>query len=236
MNEVNEALQKVNYEANQLVIPQSSNQSISLPSIPEEDQITLDRVDSLGDVDLNDLTYVVRGTNRRELKFAGVKHLVLRLSLCGHPLEFVSDPEVVLRKYSEDQREWVWEAKAKMRNITTRLLSFGVGDKPYLMPIKRKDNGKLVTDSNGNQVYDYVRDPNGRTTAVSKSIRNAMRPQIPEAEARKFINSLVAKKKNIEEPSITQEQIQTIQELSPGQSLPKTQRDAETLIRNIHES
>ena len=118
------------------------------------------------------LVYEVR--NEKRLSYYGVKWLVLKMADKGHPLGFMSKPDVTLVKFDDhDQHKWIWMAMVHMHNKKTTSEAYGLQESPLLEFIRDKQTGKWTSIG-----YDKA----GRTKAVSKATRNACRQLIPEVE------------------------------------------------------
>jgi len=101
----------------------------------------------------------VRGKQRLELSYAGVKQLILEMSQNDQSMEIVSKT-VERSKIDDEPTNDIWYAEIILRNKKTGHESWGVSENP---------------------VYAYGKyDQFGRTKAVSKAIRNAERQQLPE--------------------------------------------------------
>ena len=117
------------------------------------------------------LVYEVHGDYH--LSYAGVKHLSLLMSQKGQPLKIVN-AEVEIRKDSEEDRStWIWDAKVIVRNDSTGHETVGVSEAPYFY--------------NGN--YDSF----GKTKALNKAERNAIRKQLPELQIEKMVQEVRSK-------------------------------------------
>ena len=150
------------------------------------------------------LVYVVR--NERRLSYYGVKWLVLKMADKGHPLGFMSKPEVTLVKFDEhDEEKWIWMAMVHMYNKKTTSEAYGLQESPFHEFIRNKQTGKWTSIG-----YDKA----GRTKAVSKATRNACRQLIPEVECELLLNT-VAKEQTL---VIQEEELGEMQDLDtkPG--------------------
>ena len=117
------------------------------------------------------LVYEVHGDYH--LSYAGVKHLSLLMSQKGQPLKIVN-AEVEIRKDVEDDRAtWIWDAKVIVRNDSTGHETVGVSEAPYFY--------------SGN--YDSF----GKTKALNKAERNAIRKQLPELQIEKMVQEVRSK-------------------------------------------
>ena len=119
------------------------------------------------------LVYVAKG-GKKQLSYAGIQYLVLKLSAAGHPLVLVSDDVELCKDVDEDQNTWQWRAKVVKKNTNTGFETMGVQESPYL----------------DRHTHEY--DPFGRTKAVSKAMRNADRGHLPMAEIQRMINTAEA--------------------------------------------
>ena len=150
------------------------------------------------------LVYEVR--NEKRLSYYGVKWLVLKMADKGHPLGFMSKPEVTLVKFDEhDEEKWIWMAMVHMYNKKTTSEAYGLQESPFHEFIRNKQTGKWTSIG-----YDKA----GRTKAVSKATRNACRQLIPEVECELLLNT-VAKEQTL---VIQEEELGEMQDLDtkPG--------------------
>ena len=152
------------------------------------------------------LVYEVR--NEKRLSYYGVKWLVLKMADKGHPLGFMSKPEVTLVKFDEHNEEkWIWMAMVHMHNKKTTSEAYGLQESPFHEFIRNKQTGKWTSIG-----YDKA----GRTKAVSKATRNACRQLIPEVECELLLDT-VAKEQTL---VIQEEELGGMQNLDskPGTS------------------
>ena len=149
------------------------------------------------------LVYEVR--NEKRLSYYGVKWLVLKMADKGHPLGFMSKPEVTLVKFDEhDEEKWIWMAMVHMYNKKTTSEAYGLQESPYHEFIRNKQTGKWTSIG-----YDRT----GRTKAVSKATRNASRQLIPEVECELLLNTVLK-----EQTLVIREELGELQDLDtkPG--------------------
>lgn len=100
------------------------------------------------------------------LGYMGIKQAVHEQANRGNIISIEEDPHVELVKYDRDDQEtWHWQAAAAAKSLTTQMRTIGLAEHPF-----------LETGKDGIASYD----PFGRTTAVSKALRNAYRMQVPE--------------------------------------------------------
>jgi len=123
--------------------------------------------------------------NKKQLTYIGLKHMLLKMSQGGQPLE-IKESEVNLERFgSDDQSLWVWYAKCVTKNTKTGHETVGLSEAYYLERNMRYENGKPT----GEFIIGKY-DPFGRTKAFSKAERNSWRKQIPELEIVSFLKSL----------------------------------------------
>ena len=131
-------------------------------TMEKEQYIILDDADSkqieLADTAVKQsLAYEVRG--KKQISFAGVKWLILKMSQNGQGIS-INIHDISLDDSDPDNKVWIATVKAK--NMKTGLETIGASEQPWGI--------------------GGVRDPFGRTKALSKAERNAYRKQIPELE------------------------------------------------------
>lgn len=108
----------------------------------------------------------VRGKERLELSYAGIKQLILEMSQKEQSMEIVSSK---IERIKIDENTDNWYAEVTLRNKKTGHEAWGVSENPVYF------NGE----------YDQF----GRTKAVSKAIRNAERQQLPELLISSFLEN-----------------------------------------------
>ena len=117
------------------------------------------------------LVYEVHGDYH--LSYAGVKHLSLLMSQKGQPLKIVNAEVEIRKEVEEDRATWIWDAKVVVRNDSTGHETVGVSEAPYFY--------------SGN--YDSF----GKTKALNKAERNAIRKQLPELQIEKMVQEVRSK-------------------------------------------
>ena len=117
------------------------------------------------------LVYEVHGDYH--LSYAGVKHLSLLMSQKGQPLKIVNAEVEIRKDIDEDRSTWIWDAKVIVRNDSTGHETVGVSEAPYFY----------------NNNYDSF----GKTKALNKAERNAIRKQLPELQIEKMVQEVRSK-------------------------------------------
>lgn len=124
------------------------------------DESQIMNIDEFKDI----LCYKDSKSNRYELSYKGIKHLVLEMASKGYPLEVMQTGTELIGEGEEK----TWYATVKMRNKKTGLETVGNSECPFY------DKG--------------TKDPFARTKALSKAERNAAKKQLPEAMIVHLVN------------------------------------------------
>ena len=125
------------------------------------------------------MVYKVQG--KTTLSYAAIKAMALEMSLQGHSLEIKSHCATLRKDDPEDRKTWVWQADVVMINKATGHETLGTAENPF--------NEERSTRA-GLEVIDKY-DKMGRTKAISKASRNAIRQQIPELRIIEFCNNIL---------------------------------------------
>ena len=126
------------------------------------------------------LVYINKTSNKQEITYAGLKHLVLEMSVAGYALEILESHVQLDKDDPNDKKTWIWRAKVRVRNIKTGYESEGLSEAPY-----------------HDQFKPGVYDPFGRIKATSKAERNAWRKQIPELKINALLKATSSDRKQV---------------------------------------
>ena len=129
------------------------------------------------------MVYKVQG--KTTLSYAAIKAMALEMSMQGHALEIKSHCATLRKDDPEDRKTWVWQADVVMINKATGHETLGTAENPYNEERSTRQ-GLEVTDK-----YDKM----GRTKAMSKAQRNAIRSQLPELRIIEFCNRILEAEK-----------------------------------------
>lgn len=133
---------------------------------------------------------------RYDLTFIGIKQLILEMSKKGESMEVLKS-NVERKSIDANPMNDVWYAEVWLRNKKTGHEMPGYSE-AFVYPW---ENAPVLDDKGHKQyenvdgkrvlktVYKQRYDQFGRTAAVSKAIRNAERPQIPEMMIQLFVEA-----------------------------------------------
>ncbi len=132
---------------------------------------------------------------KHELTFIGIKQLILELAHRGEAVEIVTQKTERVVINAANPQEDVWQAEVILKNTKTNQQSLGVSESPVfpLMNWPKLDaNGKKIwndAEKKYETVYERRYDPFGKTSAISKAIRNAEKQQLPEMAIQLFVEA-----------------------------------------------
>ena len=165
-----------------------------------------------------------------QLSLQGYRYAADKKREEGHAFKILDKCIELVKHDPEDKKQWVWYAEITIQDIKDGNETYGVSEQSYLK-YEFKEGRKVLTE------YDEF----GRTKAISKARRNAIRDQLPLTFIQSIINEFAEEIKDIKVGQSsttsstvqvpTEKQLQYLKKLGYTGEPPKTTKEASDLIQ-----